>query len=580
MNPSHMASEHLPFRFFVLLALLLLVTTTAYAAIDPLLTTPPAKPLRMPAEFEPMQAVIVFRGFRDAHDLLEYVSEQVTLIMLSDQEEMPPIPPEYDVNMANCEFYQIASDFLVPRDELPWFIFADHNEPTFIHNHRETSRYAIPEYGLEQGYPVHRSGLEIDGGNFMTDGQGTAVSLETYYPNGKKVTPDEGLTELAMDYWGVHTHHLIRDEVLSPDYYFHVDCLAKFLAPDTIMVARVPASHDCWNKTEETAAYFRRQVSCYGTPYKVVRVDTPGREPYVNSPIVNHRVYVPTCTDRPEANADAIASYEAAMPGYEVIGISKIFGGIDSWLPDWALHCDTMGIPDEQMLYIEHTPVLDRPSTSEGFPIVAKIIAHSQTEFVEGTPIVLWRTLADVNEVPSGEKNSAAWSTAAMARQSGLGEHQFLAYIPAQPVGTVIQYYLRAQDGSGRDETHPYIGAAQAHTFTVTTLGANVSAVSARRGGTIAIYMNAGIDNARRSYHLAYSIAADSPPEGPTATLPETTELIGFDGVLDDSGIGTAQITIPGPLTSDWVGRVLCLSLALDDQEDGMLDTVCIGILE
>ena len=70
---------------------------------------------------------------------------------------------------------------------------------------------------------------------------------------------------------------------------------------------------------------------------------------------------------------------------------------------------------------------------------------------------------------------------------------------------------LQAQDASGRIETHPYIGEAQAHTFTVTTLGANVSAVSAQRGGTIQIYMNAGQSHARQDYRLKCSLRLDDP---------------------------------------------------------------------
>ena len=298
-------------------------------------------------------------------------------------------------------------------------------------------------------------------------------------------------------------------------------------------------------------------------------------EPYINSLICNRKVYVPVLDV--EADANAIASYQAAMPGYEVIGT----GGANLWWPFFALHCHTMGIADAQMLHIEHTPVLDRPAASEGFSITAKIIAHSQTVFVEGTPVVLWRALADANDLQWDEETSASWNSVAMTRRPELGDHQYLAYISAQPVGTAIQYYLWAQNGSGRDETHPYIGAAQARTFTVTTLGADVSAVSAQRGGTIKIAMNAGGDNAQQSYHLRCSIDADSEtPESPTATLPETTEFSGFAGVLDDSGTGTAQMTIPGALTSDWVGRSLCLSLTSDDQQDTVLETVCIDILE
>ena len=168
-----------------------------------------------------------------------------------------------------------------------------------------------------------------------------------------------------------------------------------------------------------------------------------------------------------------------------------------------------------------------------------------------------------------------------MARDPESGDHRYLAYIPAQPVGTVVQYYLQAKDASGRDETHPYVGRAQAHTFTVTTLGAGVSAVSACRGGTIEFYINAGVDKAQRPYRLACSVSADpNSPEAPDTALPDTAVLTGFDGTLDDSGIGMARLTFPEPLASEWVGRTLRFSLELADPSGALPDTVSIQILE
>jgi hypothetical protein len=266
------------------------------------------------------------------------------------------------------------------------------------------------------------------------------------------------------------------------------------------------------------------------------------------------------------------------MPGYKVIGV----GGEHMWQPFFALHCHTMGIPDAQMLYIEHTPVLDRPPTSDGFPIDATIVAHSQKEFVEGTPVVVWRARADVNGVASElDEGWSSWNTVAMARRGDSREHRYLAHIPAQPVGTVIQYYLRARDASGRDETHPYIGAAQAHTFKVTRLGASISAVSAQRGAAAAIYINAGVANARQPYRLKYSLATDSEAfERPDATLPETAVFTDFDGVLDDFGIATAEMTIAEPLENDWVGTSIDVSLQIADRPEAVPDTVRIRILD
>jgi hypothetical protein len=520
-----------------------------------------------------MRAVVVSFD-QPVENFYRGVTEDGTLVMLWCQESthgyMRRKFGEWGVDLDHCEFHRVPS-LPVPRDKLPWFMFVDHDEPAFVYNQDYRGlEYCMPSYGLELGYPVYRSGLGLEGGDFMTDGQGTAVSLDGFSIFNAEMGDE--LARRVRDYWGVHTFHFIANDRWGMNRYQHIDCLAKFLSPDTVMVVRVPPSDVRRKQSEETAAYFRRQVSCYGTPYEVVRVDVPNREPYINSVIFNRKVFVPILDV--EADARAIASYEAAMPGYEVIGV----GGANMWQPFFALHCHTMGLADAQMLYIEHTPVLDRPSTSEGLPIDAKIVAHSQREFVQGTPAVRWRARADGNKARLA---SEPWNTVAMAREPKLGDDRYLAYIPAQPVGTVVQYYLRARDASGRDETHPYIGEAQAHTFTVRRLGANVSAVSARRGGTIQLYVNVGVGNARRAYRLTYSPDADSEaPESESATLPETTVLSGFDGTLDEFGIASARMTISEPLSSDWVGRSLLFSLELDDQQDATPETVRVLVLE
>lgn len=574
MGPSHITSKHSMFHLLILFAVVLSVAGIARGAADPLLTTLPPKPIRMPAEFEPMQGVIATTEMA-VEDFAREVTEDVNLVLLGNSEsEYARIQrnfQQWGVNVDHCEFHRIGPS-PVPRDGLPWFIFIDHDKPASVYNRPYDDKFGIPQYGLDLGYPVYRSGILLEGGDFMTEGQGIGVSLDGVTIAHAEMGDE--FTQQILDYWGIHTYRPVANARWGVDGYMHIDCLAKFLSPDTVMVVRVPPTDVRREQSEETAAYFGRQVSCYGTPYEVVRVDVPDREPYINSLILNRKVFVPMLDVA--ADADAIASYEAAMPGYEVIGIGGVW-----WDPFFALHCHTMNVPDEQMLYIEHTPLLDRPPTSEGFPIGAKIVALSQTEFVEGTPMVVWRALEDANELQLDNDVAASWQTDSMVRVPELGDHQCLAYIPPQPVGTVIQYYLRAQDASGRDETHPYIGEPQAHTFTVAGLGASASAVSAQRGGTIEIYMNAGADNAGLDYSLSYSVCADpEEAEDQNEILPDTTVFTGFSGLLDEFGTATGRMTIAEPLPVDWVGRSLCLSVELDRASNTSLNTVRIQILD
>jgi agmatine deiminase len=573
MVRSHITSKCLTFRLLGLFAMLPLLAGAARAADDVLLTTPPPKPVRIPAEFEPMQGVVVSWEMVLDKELYKYITQDVNLILFYDstpaRQQMQSTLTSWGANMKNCVFLPDPG-IGVPRDEMPWFMFTDQNVPAFVLNLKD-GVWRIPGFP----YSAYSSGLREQGGNFMTDGQGTAVSINTSVSDNGLQARDEVVSR-AGDYWGIHAYYAI---VNPPGYPAgHIDCVAKLLSPDTLMVTRPPATYPGRQATDEVAAYFRRQVSCYGTPYRVARVDADPNvdEPYANSLIVNRRVYVPIVYHA-AADAAALDSYRAAMPGYEVIGVPNPLGKKSWWFASSALHCDTMGIADDEMLYIEHVPLLNRPPDANGFPVAAKIIAHSRREFVDGTPVVLWRASTDANAtLPSG-----AWNSTPMTRAPELGKDQYLAHVPTQAVGTTIQYYLQAKDASGRNEKHPYIGEPQAHTFTVTALGANVSAVSARRGGTIEICMNAGVANAQQDYRLTYSVSADSETaQSPGAVLPDTTVCTGFGGKLDAFGIGTARMRIPQSLPHDWSGTSIRFRLEFGTPPTSVSDTIRVQILD
>jgi hypothetical protein len=47
-----------------------------------------------------------------------------------------------------------------------------------------------------------------------------------------------------------------------------------------------------------------------------------------------------------------------------------------------------------------------------------------------------------------------------------MGDNQYYGLIPQQLDEAIIEYYIHAEDDSGRIENHPYIGGSWAHTFT------------------------------------------------------------------------------------------------------------------
>ena len=143
---------------------------------------------------------------------------------------------------------------------------------------------------------------------------------------------------------------------------------------------------------------------------------------------------------------EALAAYEEAMPGYEVVGFTG------SWQSTDALHCRTKGIADIGMLHIHHVALLgDQPVQAE-YPVEATIKTLSDQPLYSDSAIIYYRI------------NGAEWEMANMVNSGG---QIWSGIIPGASPGSEIEYYLYVADESGRRETHPFIGEPDPHTFFV-----------------------------------------------------------------------------------------------------------------
>ncbi len=555
-------------------------------------TLEPPTPVRQPAEFDPMQGVLINYGgdgyFGIPMALIAEMAEDVIVYCVVSSNYQTSAYNALNnggVNMDNVEFLIADTDTYWIRDYGPWFIFNGNNEPgitDFIYNRPRPDDNAIPSFcAIYFGINLYSMGLTATGGNYMTDGHGISVSTDLVYDENrlsfesgyfddlwnfsgqsnwfidnigynknysarsgeisnnestilsislnisdatnikfyKKVSCEDSPTNNAdyfafyidgnerdrwdgeldwseeqfniystgyhtfewkyiknnsitsgedcswidyiefpisdpiipkeivhiysEEYLGIDTYHVVPD--VNGDYIKHIDCWGKYLSPTQIQIREVPPSHSQYTLIEQAVDYFESQPSCYGTNYEVPRVYTPNNQPYTNSLILNNKVLVPITGS--SYDAQAISSYEAAMPGYEVLGFTG------SWYSTDALHCRTMGVTDQGMLYIYHVPITDTVNTSDEIGITANIYAYSGESLVSDSLLVYWKRSTDIlfNELPLSHILGNIYS----------------ASIPAQPNGTIINYYIHAADNSGRSENNPYIGAPMAYSFYV-----------------------------------------------------------------------------------------------------------------
>jgi agmatine/peptidylarginine deiminase len=413
-------------------------------------TPPPVGPVRPVAEFEPASHVLIRYPLGIPVSLVVQLANTAQVICLvsssSTQNSATNAFVNAGVNMDNVSFMIAATDSYWTRDYGPWFIFdgnGDYSVVDFVYNRPRPNDNLIPQVFANQlGLPYYGMNLTQTGGNYMCDGIGTAAQTTIAYTENTSLTHDQ-VSQKMHDYMGIENYHVLQDP--NNTYIDHIDCWGKFLAPDKVLIRSVPTSHAQYDELEQTAAYFASTDCAWGYPYKVYRVNTPQNQPYTNSLILNHRVFVPIMNST--YDAAALQAYQNAMPGYEIIGVAQ---GSAPWESTDALHCRAHEIPDEDMLHIAHMPYWGEYGSVAGMPLMATVTAHS------GQPVY-----ADSVFV-SYKVNQGAWQRQSLNLISG---NDFGTTLAGFAAGDTIRYYIHAADQSGRSLDHPYFAALDPHMF-------------------------------------------------------------------------------------------------------------------
>ena len=421
-------------------------------------TAPPTGEVRFPGEYEPMQAVMIVYPLGIPVELVKEMAEDCKVITVVETYYQSSAKTDFTkagVNMDNVEFLNATTDSYWIRDFGPWYIF-DGKEPAIVDNKYNRPRPnddVLPgEFAKYWDIPMYGMNVVHTGGNMMQDGFGVGVSDDIVVTESiAEGITEEQVYERMKAYLGIDPYHVTIDP--QGDYIAHVDCWGKFLAPDKIVLARVPKSNPRYDYYEEVADYFANTNCSWGYPYKVYRIDIPGNNilsPYTNSLILNKKVLVPMGTYS-TFNDKALAVYREAMPGYEVIGIENK-NTLKGWLNTDALHCRTRGVMDFNMLYIDHRNVLfGEQQWQDSIAVTSKIIAYSGAELKADSLLVFYSI------------NGGEYQTAKMSATGNTDE--FVAYIKGYKETAKIDYYVFAADESGRRCQQPVFGELDPHNF-------------------------------------------------------------------------------------------------------------------
>ena len=419
--------------------------------VAPAQSSYPTSP-RFIAEWEPSLGALIRYPFGLPFSMIQDLAADKLLYILcsaASQSNCTSSLTANGVNTSNVRYITAITDSYWTRDYGPWFIKDGEDALKIIdfpYNRPRPNDDAVPEIIANYlGIPTYDLAVTHTGGNIMTDGKGKAMSTSLVLEENSSMTQAQ-INQQMQNYLGITDYWLYEDP--NNTYIDHIDCWAKLLDVDKVMIRRVPSSHAQYSAIENVVSLWNNQVSSYGTPYRVFRVDTPNDEPYSNAYINGTRIYVPQMGT--SGDAAALQAYRSAMPGYEVSGYTYTsFEGTD------AIHCRVNSIFDSQMITVSHTPVTEWIShNSINLPVV---IRHSN-------PLV-----PDSTYVAYKIGSQGIWQKQTLNQLSGLN---YASLIPAASYGDTLFYMISAYDTTGRRSTMPLCGRMDPFRLVINQAGA------------------------------------------------------------------------------------------------------------
>jgi len=308
------------------------------------------------------------------------------------------------------------------------------------------------DFANQMDWEIQDLSLYWTGGNFMTDGYGMGFSTELMV-NENNMTNNE-FQQIVREELHLSNYHIFDNpNMLSIQ---HIDCLAKLVSPETIIIKQVSPFSPEYDCIEEFAESFYELNTFYDRPFNIHRIYCPEIDggwweinsvaAYTNSLILNDKVLVPQYGI--PADANALSVYQEAMPGYEIIGFNNDTG--NPWYGEDALHCRTMGIFDPNMIHISHkSKRSEEINSNSSISVEVDIIDYSNFNTDLESVILHWKYSAE--DGPFGEITLELQS-----------DNIYTGTFPSLNSNSLIEYFITATNLEGNTVSHPNAGW---HTF-------------------------------------------------------------------------------------------------------------------
>lgn len=262
----------------------------------------------------------------------------------------------------NMFFHDVATNDAWIRDHGPTFLVgpAD-SEPALVDWQYNAWGGKYPPYDKDNAVPcrvaeitgrrIFRPGIVMEGGAIDTNGEGLFLAARSCLtdPNRNPNSDTRTIERFLADYLGAQRVIWIDGTMAGDDTDGHVDQLARFAGPSTVVVPLEQDPDDeNYESLKATAEQLRNETDLEGRLLRVVELPMPApiyvgdtRVPacYANFYIANGIVLVPQYGD--EADEKALAVLAGLFPGRQVVGLPArdLVWGLG------AFHCATQQEP-------------------------------------------------------------------------------------------------------------------------------------------------------------------------------------------------------------------------------------------
>jgi len=315
------------------------------------------------------------------------------------------------------------------------------------------------------------------GGNYMSDGFGTAFASELileendgsgnyniFYPTHSS----QEIGNILETFMGIHTY--IKMPTLPYDGIHHIDMHMKLVDEETLLVSEYPQGVADGPQINANINYvLSNYTSKFGTPFRVVRIPAPpstgGNYPdsngayrtYTNAVFVNNTIILPTY--REEYDTTALRIWGEVCPGYNLVGIDCDNTNNNIIAQSGAIHCITHTVGVADPLLISHQPLSDTYDAINPYFVSAYLNHRSGVE----RATLYWRL-----------QGAGTFNTVDMVANANNWE----AFIPAQAVGSIVEYYVEGESVSGKIQVRPMPAPTGFWSFSVLGEVNNISEIS------------------------------------------------------------------------------------------------------